>query len=49
MLRVYPSTEYGVAFVMLVQLVGSDDTQGTVALGHKRADRQRKFPVAFVQ
>ena len=27
---------------------GSDDTQGTVALGHKRANGQREFPVAFV-
>ena len=48
MLRVYPSTEDGVAFGTLVQVVGSDDTRGMVALGHKRADGQRKFPVAFV-
>ena len=47
-LRVYPSTEDGVAFVVLVQVVGSDDTRGTVALGHKHADGQREFPVAFM-
>ena len=47
MLRVYPSTEDGVMFVMLVQVVGNDDTWGTVALGHKRANGQHEFPVAF--
>ena len=47
-LRVYPSIEDGVMFVALVQMVGSDDTQGTVAVGCKRANGQREFPVAFV-
>ena len=48
MLRVYPSTEDGVAFVTLVQVVGSDDTRGTVALGRKCANGEHEFPVAFV-
>ena len=44
----YPSTEDGVAFFVLVQVVGSDDTQGTVALGCKSANSQCEFPAAFV-
>ena len=44
----YPSVEDGVAFVTLVQVVGSDDTRGTVALGHKHANSQHELPVAFV-
>ena len=44
----YPSTEDGVAFVVLVQVVGSDDSRGIVALGCKRANGQCKFSVAFV-
>ena len=47
-LRVYPRSEDGVVFVVLVQVVGSDDTQVTVALGCKCADGQCKFPVTFV-
>ena len=47
MLRVYSSTEDGVMFVVLVQVVGNDDTWGTVALGRKRADGQHELPVAF--
>ena len=44
----YPSIEDGVTLVALVQVVGSDDTRGMVALGRKRANGQCVFPVAFM-